>query len=266
MKTIKRKSLLYPSGVDYGEFSLNYVEGCSHGCKFPCYAMSQKIRFGKIKGYNDWIKPKIVENALELMEKELTKLKDKVELVNLCFSTDPFMHRQKDVKKLTLKIISMLNENGIKAVTLTKGIYPKVLADKTYSSKNEYGITLVSLNTEFQKKFEPGAAPVNERLESLRYLHDRGLKTWVSIEPYPTPNIVNQDLVKILEKMKFVDKIVFGSWNYNRLVSRYPNAKKFYLGCAETLSRFCKKNGIEFHVKIKGQELDRFRNAKIFEN
>ena len=38
MQTIERKTLLYHSGVEYSDFCLNHVEGCSHGCKYPCYA------------------------------------------------------------------------------------------------------------------------------------------------------------------------------------------------------------------------------------
>lgn len=35
MKTITRKTLLYKTGVEYGDYTLNHVLGCSHGCKFP---------------------------------------------------------------------------------------------------------------------------------------------------------------------------------------------------------------------------------------
>lgn len=264
MKKITRKSLLYKTKVNYGDYSINHVEGCSHGCKFPCYEMMQKMRYGTIKNYNDWIEPKIVANALELLDKEIPRLKDKIKVVNLCFSTDPFMFQQEEVKALTLEIISRLNKNGIKVVTLSKGICPKELTDKSYSQKNEYGITLVSLDKDFQKRFEPGAAPLDERLKALEYLHKKGLRTWISLEPYPTPNIVSQDFMKILEKIKFVDKIVFGSWNYNKQVSEYPNKKEFYLDCAVILKEFCEKNWIKLHVKIKGLEFEKFRNPNIF--
>lgn len=264
MKSITRKSLLYKSKVNYGDYSLNHIKGCSHGCKFPCYEMMQKIRYGKIKDYKEWTQPKVVKNALELLDKEIPKLKDKIKVVNLCFSTDLFMFGQDEIKELSLEIISRLNKNGIKVTTLTKGICPKELANDKYSRENEYGITLVSLDPEFQMAYEPGASPIVERLKALKYLHKRGLKTWVSIEPYPAPNIVSQDLLELLEKVKFVDKIVFGSWNYNPLVSAYPNKKKFYLDCSETLRKFCENNKIEFHVKIKGLEFERLRNAGIF--
>ena len=68
---IKRKTLLYKSGVEYADFSINHVEGCAHGCTFPCYAMMMKIRCGIIKDYKEWLRPKIVSNALELLDKEI---------------------------------------------------------------------------------------------------------------------------------------------------------------------------------------------------
>ena len=34
-----RKSLIYKTAVEYGDYTLNHVTGCSHGCKYPCYAI-----------------------------------------------------------------------------------------------------------------------------------------------------------------------------------------------------------------------------------
>jgi len=64
LKKIKRKTLLYKSGVEYADYGLNHVEGCSHGCRYPCYAMMLKKRTGQVKTYDEWIQPKIVGNAL----------------------------------------------------------------------------------------------------------------------------------------------------------------------------------------------------------
>ena len=75
---INRKSLLYKTGVEYGDYTINHVEGCSHGCMYPCYAMLMAKRFGRVKNYDEWIKPKIVSNAIELLEQEIPKHKDKI--------------------------------------------------------------------------------------------------------------------------------------------------------------------------------------------
>ena len=71
LEKIQRKTLLYKSGVEYADFGLNHVEGCTHGCRYPCYAMMLKKRCGKIASYQDWTQPKIVENSLELLDKEI---------------------------------------------------------------------------------------------------------------------------------------------------------------------------------------------------
>ncbi|MFH1622572.1 MAG: radical SAM protein [Candidatus Omnitrophota bacterium] len=248
--SIQRKSLLYQSGVEYADFCLNHVEGCSHGCKYPCYAYMMKKRCGIVKTYEDWCRPKIVSNALELLDKEIPKYKDKINYVHLCFSTDPFMYNQPEVVELSLKIIDKLNQNSIRCTVLTKGSYPKELACRNgQSTKNEYGITLVSLNEDFKKEFEPNSAGFRDRIKSLKYLHDKGLKTWVSMEPYPTPNLIKQDLREILEVLSFVDKIIFGRLNYSVKSSEFKYTKEFYNSSAQVVIKFCKKNKVGYHIK-----------------
>jgi DNA repair photolyase len=265
MQTIKRKSLLYKSGVEYADYCLNHVEGCAHGCRFPCYAMMMKKRCGVIKDYNDWIKPKIVANALELLDKEIPRLKNKIKVVHLCFSTDPFMYKYQEVTDLTLQIIKRLNDDNIRCTVLTKGIYPKELVDiEKYGKNNEYSITLISLNKKFKKAYEPFSAPYEQRIKSLRYLHDNGLRTWVSLEPYPTPNIVKQDLLKILYKINFVDKIIFGKLNYNVKISEFKDNKDFYAECVNTVIDFCHRHNIEYHIKYGTLRKDNKKTEKIF--
>lgn len=247
MKTIIRKSMLYKTGVEYGDYTMNHVLGCAHGCKYPCYAYLMKKRFGEVCSYEGWLEPYLVENTLKLLDKEIPKLKDKIKSVQLCFTTDPFMYGYDDIKHMTLEAIRKLNDAGIKCTVLTKGTLPNEL--EHCSKNNEYGITLISLNEEFRENIEPGAAPYVERISALKYLHDKGCKTWVSVEPYPTPNIINQNLNEILEVIKFTDKIIFGRTNYNKEITAYKDHKKFYNQCAEEVINFCKNNKIDYYIK-----------------
>lgn len=244
---ILRKSLLYKTGVEYGDYTINHVEGCSHGCLYPCYAMLMAKRFGKVKTYEEWIKPKIVSNAVELLQKEIPKHKDRIKFVHLCFSTDPFMYGYQEISDLTLNLISLLNKAGVKCTALTKGLLPIGLAE--LSKSNEFGITLISLNEDYRKEYEPFSAPYEERIDSLYRLHNKGIKTWVSIEPYPTPNIVDQNFKKILESIAFVDKIIFGRLNYNAQVSQYSDQKGFYNHLSRQVIDFCKAKNKEYHIK-----------------
>lgn len=247
MKTFKRQTLLYKTGVEYGDYTINHAQGCAHGCKYPCYAMMMAKRFGKAKTYEEWCEPMLAENALEILDKEIPKLKDKIKSVQLCFTTDPFMYGYDEVGEMSLKIIEKLNNASIKCTALTKGILPIELAK--LSKENEYGITLVSLDENFRQEMEPNSAPFKERIEALKALHDAGCKTWVSIEPYPTPNIVEQDFNKILEAVSFCDKIIFGRLNYNKRVSEYKEHKKFFNELAQQTIEFCQKHNKQYHIK-----------------
>lgn len=244
---IERKSLLYKTAVEYGDYTINHVEGCSHGCLYPCYAMLMAKRFGKVKTYDEWINPKIVSNAVELLQKEIPKHRDKIKFVHLCFSTDPFMCGYQEISDLSLNLIGLLNKAGIKCTALTKGILPIGLSE--LSKSNEFGITLISLNEAYRKEYEPFSAPYEERIDSLYRLHKNGIKTWVSIEPYPTPNIIDQNFKKILESVAFVDKIIFGRLNYNAQVSRYLDKNGFYNHLSSQVIEFCKANNKDCHIK-----------------
>jgi DNA repair photolyase len=212
-----------------------------------------KRRFGQVKSYNDWLRPKIVANASQLLERELVRYKGKIRVVHLCLSTDPFMHEQDEVIDLSLAIIKRLNDERIRCSLLTKGVYPEVLTDRSiFSSDNDFGITLISINESFKKEYEPYSAPYIERIGKLKRLHQEGFNTWLMMEPYPTPNIIKQDITEILEMVSFVDRIIFGRWNYSSKSNSFKFRDEFYESQAEVLTEFCRDKNIE-HEIIQGK-------------
>ncbi len=226
---------------------MNHVQGCAHGCLYPCYAFLMARRFGRAKTYEEWVRPYLVTNTLELLERELPKYRNKIKQIQLCFTTDPFMEGYPEVSALSLKAIDLINSYGIPCVTLTKGLLPSEL--KSRRLDNQYGITCVSLSEEFRIQMEPGAAPLSKRIQSLKELHDAGCKTWVSMEPYPTPNIWKQDLLPILQRVSFVDKIVFGRVHYANSASSYADAEAFYRSSSNIVRNFCARQGISCYIK-----------------
>ena len=247
--------MLYQTGVEYGDYTMNHVQGCAHGCKYPCYAFLMKKRFGTVKNYGEWLEPCLVSNTLELLDKEIPRLKNRIESVQLCFSTDPFMCGYPEVTRISVEAIKKLNAAGIKCTTLTKGITPFELSE--LSKDNEYGITLISLDENYREKMEPGAAPYCERLSALKDLSEAGCKTWVSIEPYPTPNLIEQDLQTLLQEISFTDRIVFGRANYSKEITRgYKRHKAFYNEKAQEVIDFCEKEKIAYHIKAKTMTSD----------
>ena len=118
-----------------------------------------------------------------------------------------------------------------------------------YANTGALKIAAVSLDEGFRERYEPHAALLTERLSALRTLHEAGCKTWVSIEPYPTPNIIQQDLKSLLDAVGFTDRIIFGRMNYNKTVTEYRDHKSFFNACAATVADFCRERSIALHIK-----------------
>ncbi len=244
MDNITRKSLLYKSGL--GFYCLNHVQGCRHGCRYPCYAYMMAHTHGRVNNYTDWCHPKLVANATELLTKELIHLKVKPDCIHLCLTTDPFMNGYPEVTDMSLKLIALINSQGIHCSILTKGKIPIDLADQErFSAGNIHGISLISLNDAFRKRWEPEAVSYSERINALKSLHDSGCHTLVHIEPYPTPNIVEQNLEDILKAIEFVDYIYLSGWHYNTQVKQFHYYQKFYSDQANLVRRFCNEHGIQ---------------------
>lgn len=242
MNTITRKTMLYKTQVPGLDYAMNPVQGCSHGCCYPCYAYLMAMRFGKVHSYAEWLEPVIVENTLELLEKELKKWRYRIRSVHFCFSTDPFMVRHPEVQALCLDSIRMINAAGIPCIILTKGILPMELAE--LDKRNRYGISLVSLDEEFRHRWEPGAAPYRDRIAALQALHEKGAQTWVHMEPYPTPNLAAQNIDEILKAISFTDQIDFGGLNYNSIIQQFPDAGSFYQAMRIRVEMYCTKHRI----------------------
>lgn len=243
MEKIVRKSLLYKSGL--GFYCINHVQGCFHGCLYPCYAFMMARTHGRVHEYSEWCSPKIVSNAEELLTRELKRMKSRPSEVHMCLTTDPFMNGYPEITELSLHLIEILNSYNIKCSVLTKGILPHDLSDdRRFLRNNNLGISLVSMNEDFRKKWEPNTVPYSARVDALKILHNSGCMTYVHMEPYPTPNIVDQRLEDILDKIAFIDYIYFGGWNYNNIVKNYGSYREFYIKQAGILRSFCGRSGI----------------------
>ena len=247
-ESVSRKSLLYRSGL--GFHCINHALGCSHGCRYPCYAFLMARHHGRVRDYAEWCRPRVVGNAIDLLDHELRHKRTLPRRVHLCLTTDPFMVEHPEIQALSLAIIERLNQSRIAVSVLTKGRLPDALADsRRFPSDNTYGISLVSIDEVFRREWEPGAAPAAERVAALRRLHEAGRRTLAHMEPYPTPGIFEQDLHEVLASVAFVDEIYFSGWNYNPRVSEERGARTFYARASHVVRQFCARHGIEDTVE-----------------
>jgi DNA repair photolyase len=206
-------------------------------------------RYGRARDEADWRRPHLVENAVPLLERELARRRGRVDVVHLCLTTDPFMVGYPEVTATSLALIERLNAHGVRASVLTKGILPLELAEARFDRDNTLGISLVSLDEGFRARFEPGAAAYRERIAALERLHAAGCRTLVHIEPYPTPNVVRQEIKPLLEAVAFVDELYFGGWNYSPLPGAFGDRDGFYREQARAVRAFCREHRIRGTVE-----------------
>lgn len=164
----------------------------------------------------------------------------KPEGVFLSFATDPFIdiNKQKSAELIHLLTIA----KNIRVATLSK---VGLIDADIYKFKVRNGMTIVSDNEEFRKKFEPNASSINHRIQSLKIASNVGCYTWVSLEPFPTPKIFEQNIEELLSKIDFVDFIIFGKWNYDARA----NDKIFYSESVNKFNKYCSEVGIRHFVK-----------------
>jgi DNA repair photolyase len=181
----------------------------------------------------------VFENAPEIVERELKRHYD-VEDVELCFTTDPYMHGHESIYKISNMLIEVLRKYNAGVTVLTKGDLG--LAIDMPGVK--YGVSLVSLSDDFQRKWEPGTASYGERIAALKAKHEAGLPTWVSIEPFPAAESAENSVLELIDNLSFVDKAVLGRWNYAGV-----RQKEYYYKVAMDFGWACKQYGIEYLIK-----------------
>lgn len=162
--------------------------------------------------------------------------------VFLSFLTDPFLPK---IKTESERLIYLLTCGyKVRVATLSK------LSSPMFHNVNiRRGMTVVSLDHNFWRQYEPNTVSPMHRISSLeKYKLEFNDFVWFSVEPYPPSVIYKQDLKALLEQLKFVDLIVFGKWNYDPR-ARTEQARQEYAGHIEVLTDFCKSNNVRLHIK-----------------
>lgn len=55
MKKVKGYIERKNHALEYSDYTMNHIQGCADGCKYPCYTFMMKKRFGQIKStWNGW--------------------------------------------------------------------------------------------------------------------------------------------------------------------------------------------------------------------
>lgn len=202
-----------PQGAarEYSPLALNYVKGCDHGCVY-CYVPKMMKRFNK-----EYIHSDVYMKETQKLEKEILlsakKFKNSEKQVFLSFTTDPYSHFNNETK-FTRRVLEILLEYKIPVSILTKG-GKNVLQDldviKQFGPNIQVGGSLTFTSDEDSLKWEKNGSLPSERFETLKTLHENGVKTWASMEPviYPEQSL---EIMEITHS--FIDGYKIGKLNH----------------------------------------------------
>jgi DNA repair photolyase len=241
-------SIIYePNGraKEYSELAANLYSGCDHACVY-CYAplaTRKKRENFVIPKARDAVIRKFLDDAIEL------ESRNEKRPVLLSFTTDPYQKIDEKLQ-LTRQAIQILHSHNMKVSILTKGGKRSerdfdLLANNPELS--EYGTSLVFIDESIRTQMEPGASSTKERINALKKAHEKGIFTYVSLEPVWFP----KDALKLVDETKnFVDLYKVGKLNYNAQ-QKNVDWKKFRHEVIEKIEKY----GNNYYIK---KDLEKF--------
>lgn len=238
--SVKGCSIIYaPAGQagEYAPLACNPYRGCGHACAY-CYVPNVLRMDRKEFDAGAVDRP----TFLHLLKRDAMKYQE-LGLdgqVMLSFTTDPFPPGH---NTLTRDVISMLQEHGLGVCTLTKG-GSRALRDIDLFRPNRdaFASTLTSLDDNFSRKWERGAALPTDRIETLKRFHEAGIYTWVSLEPTLD---VDSSLEIVRHTHSFVDLFKIGKANYLKDISTTTDWESYTHRMIELLQKLGAKHYIK---------------------
>ena len=226
MQTIYR-----PKGQarEYGEWAANPYRGCGHKCAYCYVPRNPYLKMTREEfDAGATLKP----GFIEAFEKDARRLQKNGKSINIffCFTTDmynPFCNEP------SRKILELTHQYGHSFTILTKGGKRALRDIDLYVKADHFASTLTSLDDAFSLKWERGAALPKERTDTLKTFHDKGIFTWVSLEP----TLSTEASIKIVKQTyEFVDFYKIGRANYLPM-TKSTDWRAYTLDMLETILR-----------------------------
>lgn len=239
VKEIKAKTILSKSQIY--DYALNAYVGCQHNCIY-CYARFMKRFTGHREQWGGFVDAKI--NAAELLAREVRKKKKgTVWISGVC---DPYQYVEKKYM-LTRRCLEILVENRWPVMVQTKS--PLVLRDigiLKRSAGAEVGFTITTADEKVRRIFEPGAPPVEKRIEALGILHAEGIRTYVMVAPMLPGAGGLVDILKDKVDHALIDRYnyYYADWAYKKHGMEQAMTEDFFQEKGGELKAAFEKTGI----------------------
>ncbi len=255
------KSIVSRCGIAGIDYSINPYTGCQHACAY-CYARFMLRYREQSERWGEFVDVKV--NAPEILSKQLPKLRRG--LIWVSSVTDPYQILEEKYE-LTRKLLQELLAHQFPITILSKS--KLVLRDLelfTQFRECEVGMTVITLDEDVRKRFEPGASTIAERLETLKRLNEAGVRTYAFLGPLlPLLSETIEELASQLREVGvgrvMVDRLNIkgGNWktiaetvaqHYPELLPRFREAlfsqSSYYDELKEKVAKALKKSGLSF--------------------
>ncbi len=272
IKEISIKEYLTKSNLPASDYVINPYVGCPHGCKY-CYASFMKRFTGHKEEWGTFIDIKRSENKINL--NKISKKSVFLSSVTDCYN--PLEEKY----KLTRNILEQLINSDCYLSISTKSKLILRDIDLLKKIKNlSVSISINTLDEDFRKDMD-NASTIEERLNTLKELHNNGIHTVLFMSPI-FPFIT--EWKEIIEKSKdYIDEYWFENLNLrgqyktyimNYIDKKYPqyyenyidiyikNNKKYWSDLATEINKYCKDNNINFINYFYHEELVKNKKEK----
>ena len=181
-------------------------------------------------------------NYLQYLTADARKYKDLgvTEQCMFSFTTDIWNPSDRSLTRPALEIVQ---EHGLGVCGLTKG-GRRALEDISIfrPDRDAFASTLTSLDTAFSRKWERNAADPDDRIATLKAFHDRGVFTWVSLEP----TLDTESSLSIVDATHgFVDLFKIGRANYVPTITNVTDWREYTLRMLDKVTKL----GIKYYFK-----------------
>jgi DNA repair photolyase len=179
-------------------YNMNLYRGCQHGCIY-CDTRSECY------GINDISMISIKENAIDLLNKELSSKRKQKGTIGTGSMNDPYMPLEKEIN-LTRKALEVINKYKYPIHIITKSNLVErdidIIKDisKTYAAVS---LTITTFDDTQTKKIEPFAPLTSLRFKAIEALAKEGIYTGITLMPIlPFINDSIENIKSIVHKAK----------------------------------------------------------------
>ncbi|HJW97410.1 MAG TPA: radical SAM protein [archaeon] len=194
VKEIHSKTLLSPCGLPEFEYSVNPYTGCAHGCRY-CYARFMGKYSHQEEEWGSFVDVKT--NSPEVLRKDLAK--NSPGRIFLSSVTDCYQPLEGKYL-LTQKVLGAIRDYSYPVSILTKSsLVQRDIKLISGLKQCDLGMTICFLDERDRKAWEPGASPIQERLDTLRLFAQAGVKTYAFFGPI-LPGISDRNLPELFRR------------------------------------------------------------------